>query len=321
MSEEIEANVKNVIVIGYHEAACLEIDYLIKHGFNVCAVIPNIIRYNQNMFWYRNIKTVAEQNKIEIWEEKSLKNNKALLERIKLKGVGCIFSGFSSFIFPDELIESVPFGCFNFHNADLPNYRGRAAPIWAKINGEKKIAMTLHKIDSGIDTGPIISKKMISIELCDDMKRIYEKCNFAEALMLDEFLPKLKSLDYVTTPQTGNISSFSWNDKTDRYLDAKNMTVNQFIGKVNALRPPFPGALLTKFGKSFAVTECEILEVDGFQNKMEPGQIISVDNNDVILRLIDGIIKITEIEYKERFLLPAHFCHIVGIQQGDYFGD
>lgn len=53
--------------------------------------------------------------------------------------------------------------CYNFHPGILPYYRGSGAFSWAIINDEKLTGITLHEIDEGIDTGPIISIKDFEI--------------------------------------------------------------------------------------------------------------------------------------------------------------
>jgi methionyl-tRNA formyltransferase len=53
--------------------------------------------------------------------------------------------------------------CYNFHGGLLPDYRGVGIFSWAIINGEKETGITLHELDAGLDTGPIISRKKFPI--------------------------------------------------------------------------------------------------------------------------------------------------------------
>jgi hypothetical protein len=56
-----------------------------------------------------------------------------------------------------ENILSIPrLGAINFHCAHLPSYRGAANYIWMLANGEKSAVATIHYIDRGLDTGPVI---------------------------------------------------------------------------------------------------------------------------------------------------------------------
>ena len=52
---------------------------------------------------------------------------------------------------------------FNIHFSLLPKYRGCHTNFFQIFNGEKKTGVTLHKIDKGIDTGPIIDSLNFNI--------------------------------------------------------------------------------------------------------------------------------------------------------------
>lgn len=66
-----------------------------------------------------------------------------------------------SLIFPEWIINSIPYGIINVHPGPLPNYRGLFAPFWQMVSGEETFASTVHFIDKGIDTGPIIASHII----------------------------------------------------------------------------------------------------------------------------------------------------------------
>lgn len=64
---------------------------------------------------------------------------------------------------------------FNLHYSLLPAYKGCYPGIWPILNGESKSGVTLHEIDSGIDTGPIIAQADFPLK---DMRAIdlYLRC-------------------------------------------------------------------------------------------------------------------------------------------------
>lgn len=67
----------------------------------------------------------------------------------------------------DRLIKSGSFpkkNLFNIHFSALPMYRGVYTSIFPILQGERTSGVTLHYIDDGIDTGPIISQRLFSIE-------------------------------------------------------------------------------------------------------------------------------------------------------------
>jgi formyltetrahydrofolate hydrolase len=62
----------------------------------------------------------------------------------------------TEFLLKDEILAVPRIGVVNRHGAWLPTYRGRVASFWAHAAGEREIAITIHFVDRGIDTGPII---------------------------------------------------------------------------------------------------------------------------------------------------------------------
>jgi len=59
-------------------------------------------------------------------------------------------------IFKAEAIAVPRLGLFNLHPGALPQYRGLYAPFRALMNKEARMGCTLHAIDPGIDTGPVV---------------------------------------------------------------------------------------------------------------------------------------------------------------------
>ena len=52
---------------------------------------------------------------------------------------------------------------YNLHFSKLPAYRGVATSVWPLVRRERESGVTLHQIDDGIDTGPIVSRRTFPI--------------------------------------------------------------------------------------------------------------------------------------------------------------
>ncbi len=61
-----------------------------------------------------------------------------------------------SLIFPQRVIDAVPRGIVNVHPGALPGYRGLFAPFWQILKRESELGCTVHMVDRGIDTGPVL---------------------------------------------------------------------------------------------------------------------------------------------------------------------
>jgi hypothetical protein len=67
-----------------------------------------------------------------------------------------ILSARFSLIFKPNVFDIPRFGTYNVHPGALPHYAGLFAPFRCLIDGGDEIGCTLHRVDAGIDTGPIV---------------------------------------------------------------------------------------------------------------------------------------------------------------------
>ncbi|MGE4280739.1 MAG: formyl transferase [Magnetospirillum sp.] len=61
-----------------------------------------------------------------------------------------------SLIFRRNVFDIPRYGTYNVHPGALPRYAGLFAPFRCMLEGGDSIGCTLHRVDDGIDTGPII---------------------------------------------------------------------------------------------------------------------------------------------------------------------
>ncbi|MEY2938988.1 MAG: hypothetical protein RL062_1577 [Bacteroidota bacterium] len=104
-------------------------------------------------------------------------------------------------------------GTINFHNGPLPQYGGVHISSWPIINGEKSHGVTWHMVNSGIDTGDILSQ--VHFEISDQMTAaaLMVKCIEQGIGLFEEFW--LQWIEGVITPkpQVGIRSYYSKKDK------------------------------------------------------------------------------------------------------------
>lgn len=66
-------------------------------------------------------------------------------------------------IFKSPIIALAPKGCLNLHTALLPKYRGLMPSFWVLKNREEKTGVSVFFVDEGIDSGPILVQREVSI--------------------------------------------------------------------------------------------------------------------------------------------------------------
>jgi len=83
-------------------------------------------------------------------------NHPETVARIRALAPDVILSARYEWIFKAEVLAIPGRGLYNVHPGELPAYGGVFAPFRAALNGEPHAAVTLHVIDPGLDTGPIV---------------------------------------------------------------------------------------------------------------------------------------------------------------------
>lgn len=85
-------------------------------------------------------------------------------------------------------------GILNCHSGWLPRYRGMDVVEWALLESKAKhslLGLTLHFMDAGVDTGPILLQKKIRLEKNDSIANIRARM---QPLMVEMMLQGVKGL-------------------------------------------------------------------------------------------------------------------------------
>lgn len=105
---------------------------------------------------------------------------KKLLELMKENQVELIvLAGYMRIIGP-ALLEAYPEKIVNIHPALLPNFPGMHGIEDAFKAGVAETGVTVHYIDAGVDTGPIIAQEKVRIEKEDTLASLEEKVHAVE---------------------------------------------------------------------------------------------------------------------------------------------
>lgn len=74
---------------------------------------------------------------------------------------------------PEEW-ECFPDGILNLHTGYLPWNKGAYPNVWPILDGSPA-GVTLHRVDAGWDTGPILAQVRVPVEPWDTAKTLYDK--------------------------------------------------------------------------------------------------------------------------------------------------
>ncbi|MBD8069652.1 phosphoribosylglycinamide formyltransferase [Bacillus sp. PS06] len=114
-----------------------------------------------------------------------------IVERLtKLEIDLVVLAGYMRLI-DQTLLAAYPNQIVNIHPSFLPDFPGKDAIGQAYRAGVKTTGVTIHFVDEGMDTGPIIAQRTIEIEQDDTLERLEQKVHEVEHIFYPETLQSL----------------------------------------------------------------------------------------------------------------------------------
>lgn len=117
--------------------------------------------------------------------------NVALTERVAAFAPDWVVSaGFMRILGP-VFVDAFPGRILNTHPALLPSFPGAHAVRDALAHGVKVTGCTVHLVDHGVDTGPIIAQRAVDVLAGDDEASLHERIKVIERELLVQTLAEL----------------------------------------------------------------------------------------------------------------------------------
>lgn len=202
-----------IVFLGMNDAGRRIYDWLIDHGENVLCLITH----------------------------------KSQFELIKeLKPDMIISCGFR-YIVPKEILVIPPKGCINIHSGYLPYNRGANPNVWSIVEGTPA-GVTIHYMDEGVDTGPIIAQREIEVSFSDTAKDLYSKLGDAEFELFKQIWSKIKTGNIEPAPQRrmeGTCHKLKDFRKLCKIHLDETCTMRELLNRLRALTfPPYHNAFV-----------------------------------------------------------------------------
>jgi methionyl-tRNA formyltransferase len=222
---------------------------------------------------------------------------------------------------PKSILEQPEKGFINFHYGLLPQCRGPQPILWHILNGDADGGITLHRMDEGIDTGPIVLQEKLPIGLYDTYGMMQAKLAHLGAKSAATLLKILSFGSIIpATPQDETKAAYYVNPTAkDLTIHFKTMDSHQIIRIINACNPwnKAAGARVSEW--MLGLVEAEISN-DIANETDQPGTIIAVDKEKGLLvkTCDDKLLKINIIYLNEGFLSGWRLSAF-GIKAGNCF--
>ena len=118
------------------------------------------------------------------------------------KGYDLIISYKYRHIIDKQVIENINCPIINLHISYLPFNRGAHPNFWSFYD-RTPAGVSIHLIDEGIDTGPIITQKIIKFDMKNDtFKKTYNFLNMEIEKLFMEWIDKLLANEWEAKRQT-----------------------------------------------------------------------------------------------------------------------
>ena len=224
-------------------------------------------------------------------------NDSKTVEWVRSLSADVIFCfGWSSLI-KKELLLLTELGVVGFHPSLLPLNRGRHPVIWALALGLKKTGSTFFIMDEGADSGDILSQKEIEITIEDNASSLYGKVVGSALLQIEDFLPQMVDKSYSLKKQD-SLTFNTWRKRgpADGKIDFR-MSSRTVYNLVRALDKPYVGAHIEYKNDQVCVWQC--IEIESGLRNVEPGKVLDVSVNGILVKTSDAAILIVNHEFKK----------------------
>jgi methionyl-tRNA formyltransferase len=225
------------------------------------------------------------------------------------------------YILPKSLLEQPEKGFINFHYGLLPQCRGPQPIFWHIRNCDADGGITLHRLDEGVDTGPVVLQEKLPIGLDDTYGMLQAKLAHLGAKSANTLFKILSFGSIIpSTPQDETKAAYYHNPTAqDLTIHFKTMDSHQIVRTINACNPwnKAAGAIIKDW--MLGLTEVAISNDNANEND-QPGTIVAVDKGKgLLVKTCDGKILKINILYLQEGFLSGERLSAFGIKPGDCF--
>ena len=240
-----------------------------------------------------HVKNTANKLGLLIMKPQSLKNPEIFNAIKDLKADILVVAAYG-LIIPEKILNLFDKGCFNVHASILPRWRG-AAPIHRAIeNGDNQIGVTIMKVVSKLDAGPMIRKISLDLSTQSTTGEMTGLMALKGAeLMLKVLEDIAKGNEITSTIQDETKVTYANKiNKTEGKLNLDD-SPDKLVRKIKAFNP-YPGITYKFRRKIFKIWDALSIHLSPIKNS-SPGDLISIDKK-LILVLNHGALELFEVQ-------------------------
>ncbi len=272
----------NVVFMGTPKFSVPALEILIKEKFNILKVYtqpPKKSKRGQKIN-SSPIENFCKKNEINFRNPASLDNEEEFNIFQKLSPDIVIVVAYGQII-PKKFLTKTKFGFINIHGSLLPKWRG-AAPIQRAImNGDKKIGISIMKIEEKLDSGPVLISKELELDQNKTYGEIEKLLSKEGANLLIESLKIIKAGNSKFINQNHSQATYAKKIEQNETKINCSLNANKVLGHIHSLSPS-PGAWFQYKNERFKVLRAKISPKSGKAGSViDENLTIGCDSNSI----------------------------------------
>lgn len=234
------------------------------------------------------VKRFAAARGLEIRQPPSLKSAPEV-QHVRSLGADALVVAAYGLLLPQPLLDAARYGALNIHASLLPRWRG-AAPIQrALLAGDRESGVSIMQMDSGLDTGAVLSRHPTPIAADEDAGTLHDKLAALGAVAIVAALAELEAGRARAVPQPADGVTYAAKiGKADARLDW-TQPASTLERAVRAFRPA-PGAFGMLDNQPVKIWRARVVERSG-----EPG-VIQQASEELVVACGEGALAVTELQ-------------------------
>ena len=252
-----------IVFMGTPEFSLPTLEALIENKFNVVSVYtqpPTKSKRGQKI----NVSPIEEfskKNKINFKNPINLNSDEELKIFKDLSPDIVVVVAYGQII-SKNFLNIAKFGFINIHASLLPKWRG-AAPIQRAImNEDKKIGVSIMKIEEKLDSGPVLASKEIELGQNATHGEIEKTLSVMGANLLVENLKRLEGGNSEFIGQVHSEATYAKKIDKDETKINWSLDATKVLAHIHGLSP-IPGAWFEYENERFKVLRAKISTVNG----------------------------------------------------------
>ena len=253
----------NIVFMGTPKFSVPTLELLIKNRFNVVRVYTQAPKKSKRGQKINSspIEEYCKKNKINFRNPTSLTSKNEFKSFKELSADLVVVVAYGQII-PKNFLDIVKFGFINIHASILPKWRG-AAPIQRAIMGrDKKIGVSIMKIEEKLDIGPVLLSKEFELDKNATQGDIEKILSLEGANLLIQSLKNIETGNLKFIEQDHSKATYAKKIKKSEAKINWNSEADKVLAHIHGLSPN-PGSWFEFENERFKVLRAKISSKNG----------------------------------------------------------